>query len=88
MLNRKEVFLDKSYKHPTIRRYRYGEFICYVMACLNPNVYAKTGYYVTYDTQATDKRIYQKCFRTPKEGAIAFFNNEQNIKLYGKSWLM
>ena len=87
MLNPALVILDKTYKHPQIKRYKFGDLICYVMACLNPNVYVKPGYYVTYDTQATDKRIYQQCFKSPKACAIAFFNNEQNIKLFGHSWL-
>lgn len=68
------ILKDKTYKHPYINKYVNGDKCCFVIRCTNPYIYTNPGYYITCDSKAVDKTIYNRCFKTSKKAAIAFFN--------------
>ena len=76
-----DIIRDKNFKHPYINRYILKNFPdckeCYVIACLNPSVYAHPGYYLSYDSDLkNNKELFKRRFRRPKDCAIAFFKSE------------
>ena len=79
-MNIKNIVKDKNFKHSYINKYIIDAIPdsveCYVIRCTNPNIYTTPGYYISYDSNAKDKNLYNKCFKTSKAAAIAFFKSE------------
>lgn len=79
MIN-KDIIRDKNFKHPYINKYILKNFDdckpCFIQRCTNINVYTTPGYYISFDSNLKDKNLYNKCFKTSKQAAVAFFKSE------------
>ena len=79
-MNNIDIIKDKNFKHAYINRYIIKGLEdskqCFVIRCTNPNIYTTPGYYISFDSQAKNKNLYNKCFKTSKAAAIAFFRSE------------
>ena len=57
------------------RIYKLDDLTCEVKLCLNPNLYVKTGYYITFNNQECSQEVLKKSYRSGKLAANAYFKD-------------